>query len=102
MFSFSFLQDTDRNYDAAVALCLEHLQRAALMIATHNPDSLVRAAARMRALSLPAGHDRIAFAQLYGMADHLSLALANRGFMVGLAPSASTNNTQSCKYVPCK
>jgi proline dehydrogenase len=69
----------DRDFDAAVAYCLEHIAEIAFCAATHNEHScgvLVEAAA---AAGVPLDHPHIHFAQLYGMSDHISFNLARAG-----------------------
>ena len=69
----------DRDFDAAVAYCLEHIDEIAFCAATHNEHScgvLVSAAA---AAGVPLDHPHIHFAQLYGMSDHISFNLARAG-----------------------
>lgn len=45
-----------------------------IVFATHNPESIMQVTSRMQ--SLPDNESRIAFAQLFGMADHLTAGLA--------------------------
>ncbi len=69
----------DRDFDAAVAYCLEHIDEIAFCAATHNENScgvLVEAAT---AAGVPLDHPHIHFAQLYGMSDHISFNLAQAG-----------------------
>lgn len=69
----------DRDFDAAVAYCLEHVDDIAFCAATHNELScqlLVEAAGRA---GVPLDHPHIHFAQLYGMSDHISFNLAEVG-----------------------
>ena len=57
------------------------------MLATHNQHSIELAAARLLADGSAVPRERIYFAQLLGMADHLTFTLAANGF-------------KSYKYVP--
>ncbi|HCH66507.1 MAG: proline dehydrogenase [Deltaproteobacteria bacterium] len=69
----------DRDFDAAVAYCLAHIDEIAFCAATHNEHScgvLVKAA---RDAGVPLDHPHIHFAQLYGMSDHISFNLARAG-----------------------
>ena len=69
----------DRDFDAAVAYCLEHIEEIAFCAATHNEYScgvLVEAAT---AAGVSLDHSHIHFAQLYGMSDHISFNLARAG-----------------------
>lgn len=70
--------DTDRDYDAALDFCLQHLDRIALCAGTHNEASTLRLANALPKPDIPTVH----FSQLYGMGDHLSYTLAANGFNV--------------------
>jgi hypothetical protein len=48
---------------------------AAVVVATHNEESVMRAVDVMRRTGLPADHPHVHFAQILGMADHLTYAL---------------------------
>jgi hypothetical protein len=46
-----------------------------VVVATHNEASVCRAVNVMQQLELPAAHPQVHFAQILGMADHLTYAL---------------------------
>jgi proline dehydrogenase len=73
---------TDVDYDAAVLLCLEHLERLAVFIGTHNEKSCLAAARYMEEHKVPANTQRVHFSQLYGMSDNISFNLADKGYNV--------------------
>ncbi len=73
---------TDRDYNAAVSLCLDHLERVAFCAGSHNEESNYHLVAEMQKRNLPAEHPHIWFAQLLGMSDHLSFNLARAGYHV--------------------
>ena len=73
---------TDRDFDAAVALCLAQLERVAFCAGSHNEVSNYRLLEQLHAQALPPDHPRIWFAQLLGMSDHLSYNLARAGYRV--------------------
>ena len=52
----------------------------AVVLATHNSASVLRAVDTMRVLGLPASHEAVHWAQIQGMADHLSVALGEGGY----------------------
>ena len=53
-----------------------------LMVASHNQRSIEHTLARMKELSIPQdSRGGVFFAQLLGMADHLSFSLGQHGFM---------------------
>jgi len=73
---------TDRDYDAAVLYCLQHLDKLSVFIGTHNEKSCMEAAKYMEANKIPANSDRVWFSQLYGMSDNISFNLANSNYNV--------------------
>ncbi|MBX7243584.1 MAG: proline dehydrogenase family protein [Bacteroidia bacterium] len=75
-------EDTDRDYDFALELCMEHLHHVAICAGTHNENSSIKLAEMMREKSIPKNHPHILFAQLYGMSDHISFNLSHHGFNV--------------------
>ncbi|CAM9487469.1 unnamed protein product [Ascophyllum nodosum] len=80
---FDTIEETHANYDAAVAMVLEHMARGAsraeVMIATHNQASIERAIALMRDLGI-SREEGVSFGQLLGMADNITFPLGARGF----------------------
>lgn len=73
---------TDRDFDSAVTFCLQHLDKLALFIGTHNERSCMQAAAYMEQHRITPGHARVFFSQLYGMGDNISFNLASSGYSV--------------------
>lgn len=73
---------TDIAYDAALMECLEHIDRVAVCVATHNRTSCMKAAQHAILHNWPPDHPHLSFSQLYGMADPLSFGLAQGGFRV--------------------
>ena len=73
---------TDKDYDEAVLYCLQHLDKIALFIGTHNEKSCLLAAEYMEGHNIPANHPHVYFSQLYGMSDNISFNLANSGYHV--------------------
>jgi proline dehydrogenase len=72
---------TDRDYDAGVQFCLEHIKEVALFVGTHNEESCRKAAAYMESHGIqPNAH--VYFSQLYGMSDNISFNLADSGYHV--------------------
>ncbi|TPE44121.1 PutA protein [Pontibacter mangrovi] len=73
-------EDTDKSYNAAIDLCLEHLHRVELCAATHNEQSIKYLTQRIRQDGIADHRQRIHFSQLYGMSDNLTYNLANAGY----------------------
>lgn len=73
---------TDRDYDAAVAYCLDHLDEIAVFIGTHNEASCLKANEIMLQKGLKSTNDHVFFSQLYGMSDNITFNLAHAGYHV--------------------
>lgn len=72
----------DRDYDQAVALCLENYRHVGSCIASHNEKSNSLALALLEKYQISPNDTKVFFAQLYGMSDHISYNLANAGYNV--------------------
>jgi proline dehydrogenase len=73
---------TDADYNAALEFCLEHIDRIALIVASHNENSNLMTAEALLEKGYPADHPHVHFSQLYGMSDNISFNLAKAGFAV--------------------
>ncbi|MBO9595949.1 MAG: proline dehydrogenase family protein [Niabella sp.] len=73
---------SDRDYNAGVQFSLGHLDRIALVIATHNEKSNLDAVAWLRQYQVPFNHPHVHFSQLYGMSDNITFNLAAAGCSV--------------------
>lgn len=76
------LEDTHNTYNRNMSICIDHMnENGKLMVASHNAESVSIGMAKIDELQLnPEVKDKIIFAQLYGLGDHLSSTLLNRGF----------------------
>ena len=74
--------DTDKDYNASVQFCIQHIDKVACIVASHNEESNLLAAELMEKNGLPFNHPHIHFSQLYGMSDHITFNLAKAGFSV--------------------
>jgi proline dehydrogenase len=74
--------DTDRDYDAAIVFCVEHIEQVGLCAGTHNEQSSMLLVNLLEKLNIPHNHPNICFSQLYGMSDHISFNLAKSGYHV--------------------
>lgn len=74
--------ESDSNYDTTVAYIVEHLDRISLFSGTHNELSSYKLIDLMRQKGIAHNDNRIWFGQLYGMSDHISFNLAERGYNV--------------------
>lgn len=72
----------DRDYDAALVYCLDHVERIAFMAGTHNEQSSLLLARLMHERGIAHDHPHICFAQLLGMSDNISYNMAHAGYNV--------------------
>lgn len=75
-------ESTDRDYNAALKFCMEHIHRISVFNGTHNEFSSQYLAEMMAEKGLQNDDSRIYFAQLFGMSDHISFNMANEGYNV--------------------
>ncbi|ORY48275.1 FAD-linked oxidoreductase [Rhizoclosmatium globosum] len=75
------IADTHASYNAAIDHLLSKLpQKIEFVIASHNKGSVAKTVAAMQKSGVPADSKQIAFAQLMGMQDGTSFALAKNGY----------------------
>ena len=72
----------DRDYDASLAFCVEHLDRMAVVAGTHNEKSTLYLAQLMQERDIALNDPRIWFSQLLGMSDNISFNMAAAGYNV--------------------
>jgi len=70
---------TDKDYNAALTLILNHLNHMAVVIGTHNENSVALAAKLLSEQGYPLDHAHVHVAQLFGMSDHISFNAAAAG-----------------------
>lgn len=75
--------DTDSGYDEAVTLCVDHVDRVSVCVATHNEKSCRLFAEQVVAKKLDRNHPHLMVCQLLGMSDHITFNMANAGFRAG-------------------
>lgn len=75
-------QATDDDYNAGVTFCIEHLDKIALIVASHNEYSNQLAVQLLLNRGLSLKHPHIHFSQLYGMSDNITFNLAKAGCSV--------------------
>ncbi len=74
--------DTDRDFDEAIAFCVDHYEQIGFCNATHNELSCRKMLEMIAVRNMDNNHPHLNFCQLYGMSDHLSFNLAKAGFCV--------------------
>lgn len=75
-------ESSDRDFNAAVAFCVEHLDRTGLIVASHNEYSNLYTAQLLLEKGLPLRHPNVHWSQLYGMSDNITFNLAHAGCSV--------------------
>lgn len=75
-------ESTDRDYNESVKFCIDHIDRIALMVASHNEYSNMYAARLLQEKGLPLNHPHVHWSQLYGMSDNITFNLAHAGCSV--------------------
>jgi proline dehydrogenase len=75
-------ESTDRDFNAAVKLCIDHIEKTAFIVASHNEHSNLQATKWLDEKSLGHHHPHVHFSQLYGMSDNITFNLANAGCSV--------------------
>ncbi len=73
---------TDADFNEAVQLCIDHLEKVAVIVATHNEYSNKLAAELLLKKGLPLFHPHVHFSQLFGMSDNITFNLAAAGCSV--------------------
>lgn len=75
-------ENTDRDFNEAVKFCIDHIDRVALAVASHNEFSNMYATQLLKEKGLPLLHPHVHFSQLYGMSDNITFNLAKAGCSV--------------------
>ncbi|MBU2946358.1 proline dehydrogenase family protein [Zobellia uliginosa] len=75
-------QETDDNFDNAVAYILNHLDTVSIFAGTHNEDSSYKLMRLLAEKGIANNDNRVWFGQLYGMSDHISFNLAAKEYNV--------------------
>ena len=75
-------ESCDRDFNAGIQFCIEHIDRIALIVASHNENSNLYTTQLMQQKELPLDHPHVHFSQLYGMSDNITFNLAHAGCSV--------------------
>ena len=75
-------ENTDADYNAAVEFCIEHIDKIAVIVASHNEYSNLYTTQLLDKKGLPHNHPHVHFSQLYGMSDNITFNLAKSGCSV--------------------
>lgn len=79
--------DTDKDFNLALKYCIENINDISICCGSHNEESTLYLIDLMKKLNLTNNDNRIYFAQLLGMSDHISMNIAKE-------------NYNTAKYVP--
>jgi proline dehydrogenase len=75
-------ESSDRDYNAGIEFCIEHLDQVGLIVASHNEYSNLYATQLLQQKGLSLDHPHIHWSQLYGMSDNITFNLAHAGCSV--------------------
>jgi len=75
-------EDTDKDFNLAVKFCIENIEKISLCCASHNEKSNLLLIDLMKKHSIDISDNRIYFAQLLGMSDHISNNMGKKGYNV--------------------
>jgi len=75
-------ESCDKDYNAAVEFCIEHLDNISLIVASHNEYSNLYTTQLLDKKGLKHNHPHVHFSQLYGMSDNITFNLAKIGCSV--------------------
>lgn len=73
---------TDTNFDDSLSYIIENLNDISLFVGTHNEKSSYLTMELMASMNIKKDDNRVWFGQLYGMSDHISFNLADKGYNV--------------------
>ena len=73
---------TDKSFNAAMHYCIKHLANIAVVLGSHNEESMIKAIEIMERHEIAHNDHRVWFSQLLGMSDHISFTLTNKGYNV--------------------
>ncbi len=75
-------ESCDRDYNAAIEFCIDHVDKIAVIVASHNEYSNLYTMQLLDKKGLPHNHPHVHFSQLYGMSDNITFNLARAGCSV--------------------
>lgn len=75
-------ESSDKDFDRALEFCLENIDHLHVCAGTHNEHSSKLLSTLMSKKNMAPKDNRVWFAQLYGMSDHISFNLSEAGYNV--------------------
>lgn len=73
---------TDRDFNFALKYCIENINRISICCGSHNEKSSLYLTELMKEHNISVNDERVYFAQLLGMSDHISMNLSNANYNV--------------------
>lgn len=75
-------ESSDKDFNEAVQFCIEHIDRIAMIVGSHNEYSNLYTTQLLQQKGLSLSHPHVHFSQLYGMSDNITFNLAHAGCSV--------------------
>ncbi len=75
-------ESCDKDFNASIEFCIDHLDKIAVIVASHNEYSNLYTTQLLDQKGLPHKHPHVHFSQLYGMSDNITFNLAKSGCSV--------------------
>ncbi|KRO54031.1 MAG: hypothetical protein ABR79_02170 [Cryomorphaceae bacterium BACL11 MAG-121001-bin54] len=75
-------ENTDKDYNKALSLCIKNIDIISVCAGTHNEDSSALLINLLENHNISKDDKRVYFSQLLGMSDHISYNAAKKGFNV--------------------
>jgi len=75
-------ENSDKDFDEAVAFCVANINKIGLCAGTHNEESSYKLVQLLEQNQINPQNPNVYFAQLFGMSDHISYNLAKAGYQV--------------------
>jgi proline dehydrogenase len=75
-------ESSDKDFNETIKFCIDHIDRVALVVASHNEYSNMYAVQLLQQKGLPLSHPHVHWSQLYGMSDNITFNLSHAGCSV--------------------
>lgn len=75
-------ESSDKDFNETIKFCIDHIDRVALVVASHNEYSNMYPVKLLQQKGLPLSHPHVHWSQLYGMSDNITFNLAHAGCSV--------------------
>ncbi len=75
-------ENTDKDFNLALKLCIENINTISFCCASHNEESTLLLIQLMKEYNIDLNDERVYFAQLLGMSDHISMNMSEGGYNI--------------------